>query len=61
MMLAPKIIEVATAASSNGDQYGQAAGVVSLRIIETADSLQQAIKKTNVLAEDREGICACTA
>ena len=53
MMLAPKIIEVATA---DGDQYGQAAGVVSLRIIETADSLQQAIKKTNVLAEDREGM-----
>ena len=54
MMLAPRIIEVATA--SNGDQYGQSAGVVSLRIVEAADSLQQVIKKTNVLADDREGV-----
>ena len=54
MMLAPRIIEVATA--SNGDQCGQAAGLVSLRIVEAADSLQQVIKKTNVLADDREGV-----
>ena len=54
MMLAPRIIEVAVA--SNGDQYGQAVGLVSLRIVEAADSLQQVIKKTNVLADDREGV-----
>ena len=43
MMLVPRIIEVATA--SNGDQYGQAAGLVSLRIVEAADSLQQAVRR----------------
>ena len=39
LWLARRIIEVAVA--SYGDQYGQAVGLVSLRIVEAADSLQQ--------------------
>ena len=54
-ILAPRIIEAATS-SDKALEAGTGAAVMSLRIVEAADILQQSAKKTNVLAEDREGM-----